>query len=91
MYRHLNHNRRRKNDSGNPRAKIEKSGLSVTVRNGDLNQALRVLKKKIKKADLMQEIKDRKFYTKPSDKKRLAKKRAIKRWKKYEAKRDMEQ
>jgi len=72
-------------------AKIEKPGLSVTVRNGDLNQALRVLKKKIKRADLMQEIKDRKFYTKPSDKKRLAKKRAIKRWKKYEAKRDMEQ
>lgn len=91
MYRHLNHNRRRKNDSSNPMAKIEKPGLSVTVRNGDLNQALRVLKKKIKRADLMQEIKDRKFYTKPSDKKRLAKKRAIKRWKKYEAKRDMEQ
>ena len=46
--------------------------MYVQVRNNNVEKALRVLKKKIKKAGLLQEIKERQ-YTKPQEKKRLAK------------------
>ena len=55
--------------------------MYVQVRNNN-EKALRVLKKKIKKAGLLQEIKERQYYQKPSEKKRLAKKRGIARVKK---------
>ena len=51
--------------------------MYVQVRNNNVEKALRVLKKKIKKSGLLQEIKERQYYQKPSEKKRLAKKRGI--------------
>jgi small subunit ribosomal protein S21 len=45
-------------------------GLEVEVLNGDLERALRKLKKKIQNSGLFQELKDREHYTKPSDKAR---------------------
>lgn len=60
--------------------------VEVQVRNGNLEKAMRVLKKKVQKEGLLKEIKDRQFYTKPSEKKREAKKQGIKNVKKRLAK-----
>tara|TARA_B100001564_G_scaffold338810_1_gene330962 strand:+ start:205 stop:501 length:297 start_codon:yes stop_codon:yes gene_type:complete len=54
-------------------------GLKVTVRDGNVDAALRVLKKKVKKANLIQEIKDREFYQTRNEKRRIAKNKAIRR------------
>ena len=61
---------------------------TIIVRNGNVEKALRVLKRKQKKEGTMQELKDRQYYQKPSEKRRLAKKRCIARWKKEQAKRE---
>lgn len=58
----------------------------VEVRNGNLEKAMRVLKKKVQKEGLLQELKDRQYYTKPSEKRREAKKQGIKNVKKRMAK-----
>jgi len=55
-------------------------GLAVEVRNGNLEQALRVFKRKVRKSGLIQELRDREFYTKPSERRKLAKARGRKRW-----------
>lgn len=56
--------------------------MEVIVRNGNVEKALRVLKNKQKKDGTMQELKERQYYSKPSEKKREAKKRGIARRKK---------
>ena len=61
---------------------------TIIVRNNNVEKALRVLKRKIKKNGLMQELKERQYYKKPSEKKRLAKKRGIARVKKEMKKRE---
>ena len=43
---------------------------------------MRVLKKKVQREGLVKEIRDRKYYTKPPEKKREAKKQGIKNYKK---------
>ena len=62
--------------------KFEKRGLSVEVRNGDVAFALRKFKKKIAEDGLLQELRAREFYEKPSEKRAKAKKAGIARWKK---------
>ena len=52
-------------------------GLSVKVYNNNVEGALKVLKKKIKKSNLMFELKKRTFYEKPSKLKREKKNLAI--------------
>jgi small subunit ribosomal protein S21 len=42
--------------------------IKVEVRNGNLEKALRVLKKKIMKEGLLKEMKQKQYYEKPSDK-----------------------
>lgn len=61
-------------------------GIAVSVRDGNIEKAMRKLKRKVKDAGIMQEIKDRQFYTKKSEKKRLAKAAGRKRWLKKVAK-----
>jgi len=56
--------------------------VEVQVRNGNLEKAMRVLKKKVQKEGLLKELKDRQYYTKPSEKRREAKKQGIKNVKK---------
>jgi small subunit ribosomal protein S21 len=63
--------------------------MEVIVRNGNVEKALRVLKNKIKKSGMLIELKDRAYYQKPSEKKRLAKKRGIKRAQKLQKERDL--
>jgi small subunit ribosomal protein S21 len=60
----------------------EPTGLKVEVRNGDVNKALRRLKKMLQADGTMQEIRDRQYYEKPSEKRRKAKKAGIARYKK---------
>jgi ribosomal protein S21 len=50
--------------------------VSVEVRNGDINKALKVFKSKVLKSGHIEELKDRREYLKPSVKKRLLKEKA---------------
>ena len=60
--------------------------IDATVRNGNLEQAMRVLKRKVQKEGLVKELRDRQFYKKPSEIKQEKKKEAIKNWKKKQKK-----
>jgi len=55
----------------NPNKK--KEGLTVEVRNGDFNYALRKFKKKVQEDGILQEIKERQHYVKPSERRARAK------------------
>lgn len=57
-------------------------GIYVTVRNNDINGALRVLKKKVQRENLLRDLSEREHFTKPSIKRRLKKQQAVIRWKK---------
>ena len=56
--------------------------IEVTVRNGNVEKAMRVLKKKLLNDGMMRELKERQYYQKPSHVKREAKKQSIRRHKK---------
>jgi len=58
-------------------------GRKVTVQDSNVDKALRKLKKKIAESGMLQELQERETYTKPSVKRRLAKKMAVKRWRKH--------
>ena len=60
--------------------------ITIQVRNGNLEQALRVLKKKSQKVSLLKELKARQYFEKPSEKKRRKKKEGIANVKKKKAK-----
>ena len=51
----------------------KKHGLTVEVRNNDINWALRKFKKKVQEDGILQDYKEREFYTKPSEKRKRAK------------------
>ena len=55
-------------------------GLTVEVRNNDINTALRKFKKKVQEAGIIQEVRDRQEYVKPSIKRAKAKKAGRARW-----------
>ena len=55
-------------------------GLCVEVRNGDVNKALSIFKKKVQEAGIIQEIRDRQQYTKPSEVRKKAKAAGRARW-----------
>ena len=60
--------------------------ITIQVRNGNLEQALRVLKKKSQKSGILKELKARHYFEKPSEKKRRKKKEGIANYKKKQAK-----
>ena len=60
--------------------------ITVEVRGGNLEKAMRVLKKKVQKEGIVRELKERQYYRKPSEIKREAKKQGIKNVKKKMAK-----
>lgn len=61
--------------------------MEVKVRDNNVMQAFRKLKKKLHNEGVIQDIQDRQYYTKPSDKKRLKRKEAIRRIRTESAKR----
>ena len=58
-------------------------GRRVIVQDGNFEKALRKFKKKITDMDLLQEVRDRQQYVKPTVKRKLAKSQAKRRWQKY--------
>ena len=60
--------RKRRNFRKKP--KDNSIGLSVTVFNNNVERALKVLKKKIKASNLFQDLREKEYYTKPSEIKR---------------------
>ena len=60
--------------------------ITVEVRGGNLEKAMRVLKKKVQKEGIVKEIKRRQYYMKPSEIKREKKKEGIENYKKKMAK-----
>jgi small subunit ribosomal protein S21 len=75
-------NRRRNNKNEKPLG-----GTTVTVRNGDVNGAMRVLKKRLLKDGFFQELRERTFYESRGTKKRKAKAAATRRYKRKMQKR----
>ena len=51
--------------------------LKIEVRNGNVEKALRVMKRKLKKEGIFQELKRRQYYQKPSEEKRETQKRRL--------------
>jgi len=70
--------------------KVIGSGISVVVRNNDFNGALRKFKKKVQEAGVIQEVRERQAYMKPSEKRKKAKAAGRARWLKKQAKEKFE-
>ena len=64
--------------------------MRVDVRNNNVDQALRVLKKKLQLDGLFNELREREHYVGKSEKRRRAKAAAIRRQKKEDIKREEE-
>ena len=74
----------RRNNRYNDGPRVD--GIAVTVRNDDVNGAIRKFKKKVQESGIIQDYKERQFYTKPSEVKRKAKAAGRARWLKKQAK-----
>jgi small subunit ribosomal protein S21 len=61
--------------------------VAITVRNNNVDQAMRILKKKLQKEGVLREIKSRQYFEKPSAKRARKKAEGIKRYKRAEKKR----
>jgi len=61
-------------------------GLNVEVRNGDVNYALRKFKKKVQEDGVLQELRERQHYVKPSEVRKKAKAAGRARWLKKQSK-----
>ena len=62
---------------------LDKIKASIEVRNNDVGKALRILKRKLEKADFQKEMAKQQYYEKPSAKRNRKKQQAVKRWNKY--------
>ena len=60
--------------------------ITVQIRNGNLEQAMRVLKKKVQKEGIIKDYRAKSVYEKPSEKKRRKKKEGIANFKKQQKK-----
>ena len=65
--------------------------MRVTVRNNNVDGAIRLLKKKLQKDGLIRELREREYFRSKGEKKRLARAAGRRRWLKAEAKRKAEQ
>jgi small subunit ribosomal protein S21 len=58
--------------------------VKVYVKDGNVEKAIRQLKKKLTKDNRLQTVRDKEWYEKPTWKRKAAKEAAIKRWKRKE-------
>ena len=65
---------------GNDSERYAKSGSTVEVKNGNFEKALRRFKKKCAEDGIIQEVRERREYVKPSEVKRKARDAGRKRW-----------
>lgn len=56
---------------------MSKSLVTVKVRNGEIQKALKIFKKKVEASGHIKELKERRYFTKPTTKRRLIKDKAI--------------
>jgi|TARA_B100000925_G_C21727131_1_gene353477 small subunit ribosomal protein S21 len=56
---------------------VNKLSITVEVRKGNVEQAMRVLKRKVQKEGIVKELRMRQYFEKPSEKKRRKKKENI--------------
>lgn len=61
--------------------------VQVSVRENNVDQALRALKKKLQREGVFREMKIRRHFEKPSEKKKRERAEAVRRWRKLERKR----
>ena len=61
------------------------NGRRVIVKDGNVEKALRKLKKKVTESGLLQELQKRETYIKPSVRRKVARAMAKKRWQKLQA------
>ena len=54
--------------------------VTIAVRNNNVDQAMRILKKKLQKEGVLKEIKSRQYFEKPSAKRKRKKAEGIKRY-----------
>ena len=67
-----------------------KQGLMVEVRNGDFTFALRKFKKKVQEDGILQELRERQHFEKPSETRKKAKAAGRARWLKKQRKQEQE-
>jgi small subunit ribosomal protein S21 len=60
-----------------------KKGRRVQVHDNNVEKALRKLKKRVTEEGLLQEVKDRQEFVKPTVERKVAKSQAKRRWQKY--------
>jgi small subunit ribosomal protein S21 len=58
-------------------------GRSVLLPDGNVEKGLRKLKKKLQAANLMNELRDRETYVKPTTRRKIKKSAARNRWRRY--------
>lgn len=61
--------------------------INVKVFNNNVEKAIRVLKKKMLKEGIVRELKERRYYEKPSEKRLKENKENIRRWRKAQKRR----
>ncbi len=61
--------------------------VTVSVRDNNVDQALKILKKKMQREGVFREMKLRRHYEKPSERKAREKSESVRRWRKMERKR----
>lgn len=61
--------------------------IEVRVFNNNVEKAIRVLKKKMLKEGIIKELKERRYYEKPSEKRLKENKENIRRWRKAQKRR----
>jgi small subunit ribosomal protein S21 len=59
------------------------SGRKIIVTDGNVEKALRKLKKKVTESGILQEVRDRMEYVKPTTKRKMKKGQARSRWRKF--------
>lgn len=59
------------------------TGRSVIVADGNVEKAMRKFKKKIQNSGLLQELRDRETYTKPTTRRKVKAGQARSRWRRY--------
>ena len=69
--------KKRKNFRRKPKKELQ--GLQVEVYDGQVEKAMRILKRKVKDSNLMVELRDKQYYKKPSAERREKKMKAISR------------
>jgi len=62
---------------------MARNGRRVLVTDGNVEKALRKFKKKIAEQGLLQEVRDRQEFVKPTAQRKVAKSKAKSRWKKH--------